>query len=340
MSNRLFVYDKGCDQTYKTAYLKVVLHPKTILISSSPAYMALKGDTVIYRVDSIGRDLQRNITFHTRYKNTDFAIGDTVWHKSMLTASAASNATIYDMDSMKVEMVYSYDPNEKIVQLPGDSVLTDFNLLRYTIHFQNEGNDEARDVVVTDTLDSRIDYNTIQTLYTSHTNVFSLSGNTVTWTFKNINLVPKTLDEEKSKGQIVFEVNKKAAMKIGDSLKNRAFIFFDLNPPVITEYATVRIVEEVKDTVPADTGGTSIGQQPVFGKDLKVYPNPAHHELTVSNISIKPVALIVRDIMGHAVMSVMIEAQSSRKLDISSLSSGIYLLEMPDSWQHHKLIVR
>ena len=144
----------------------------------------------------------------------------------------------------------SYDPNDKQC-LEGSkldiSKIGDY--LHYQIHFQNEGTDTAFNIVVSDTLSDKLDWNTFEFTGSSHACNPTLKNNKIEFIFENIHLPYKTIDEPGSNGWVAFKIKPKPSVVIGDSLNNNAAIYFDFNKPVITNTATT-IVTSSSTPVP------------------------------------------------------------------------------------------
>ncbi|HOZ80556.1 MAG TPA: hypothetical protein PLY34_21365, partial [Ferruginibacter sp.] len=83
----------------------------------------------------------------------------------------------------------------------------------------------------------------------SHTADVKLSNNKLEFFYPNINLPYKAIDEPGSNGWVAFKIKPKPSVVIGDSLNNRAAIYFDFNLPVITNTATT-IVSSAATPVP------------------------------------------------------------------------------------------
>lgn len=318
IKNLVRVSDYGCNQGNSTAYAKVILAPKTQFISAGYNFTSKKGDTLFFKIDSINSQTNKSFYFKTKYSNTDFAIDDLAVHHVILTQSASSNQTIYSRDSIQTKMVYSYDPNIKLAQ-PSGSVYTNANKMRYTIHFQNEGNDDARDVTVVDRLDNRFKTSTFKMVEASHPYSVSIFKNTLTWEFKNINLKPKNTNEALSSGYVVFEIEKTAVLNIGDSIRNNAEIYFDLNSPIITNYATLRVVEKPQDS--------TVSIQTVLDKNiLSIYPNPSNGNLSIelANISANASYEI------YTLEGKLLESKSiNNKVSVVSLTHpGLYIVKV------------
>src|SRR5690606_19417277 len=106
---------------------------------------------------------------------------------------------------------------------------------KYLIRFQNTGNDTAFTVVVRDTLDANLDVTTLNLLGYSHPMEFKVSDQgMLTFTFNNILLPDSNINEPASHGYIEYNIQSKKDLDFGTEIKNTAYIYFDFNPPIIT----------------------------------------------------------------------------------------------------------
>jgi hypothetical protein len=141
----------------------------------------------------------------------------------------------------------SYDPNHKSVSPTGagpDHIIDSTTVLEYTLDFQNTGNDTAYLVRIMDTLPSYVDPATIRKGVSSHRCQMELTGkNIVLFTFYNINLPDSGANQMGSNGFVKFSIKQKPRNARGTVINNSVAIYFDYNPPVITNTATVRIGE-------------------------------------------------------------------------------------------------
>jgi len=132
----------------------------------------------------------------------------------------------------------SYDPNDKQVNPSRESTYTLFEEdLVYTIRFQNTGNDVAYDVVIRDTLDEHLDYRTFRYLESSHEDVLSVSlenNRNLTFAFNNIFLPDSTSNLEASQGYVTYMITTKDGTPEETLVENTAHIYFDQNPPIVT----------------------------------------------------------------------------------------------------------
>ncbi len=148
----------------------------------------------------------------------------------------------------------SYDPNDKqVVPACGASgYVEDGQTLTYLVRFQNLGNAPATDVVLRDMLSRELDEATLEVVDTSHALAgLTLDGNRIlTFSFLGINLPPASLDDAGSRGHVLFRVQPRAGLPQGTEITNRASIFFDLNPPVVTN--------SVLSTISSDSDGDEL----------------------------------------------------------------------------------
>lgn len=222
----------------------------------------------------------------------------------------------------------SYDPNEKIVFPQG---ITSFHyvdnetVLNYQINFQNTGTDTAFTVVIRDTLSDEHDLATFQNGVSSHPCTFNISGgNVLEWTFNNILLPDSNVNEPASHGFVTYTVAQKpmTAGDYGTHILNNAGIYFDFNPPVITN-TTDLIFWELP---------LIITHQPenITGENnVKIYPNPVSGILNIeSSVDIEEISLI--DITGKNVM-VLRNSGKSTSLDLRDMENGLYFIHITDA---------
>jgi uncharacterized repeat protein (TIGR01451 family) len=216
---------------------------------------------------------------------------------------------------------FSYDPNEKTVYPeklaePGQS-------LDYTIHFENMGNDSAYAVVVLDTLDANLDITKFSLLGSSHPCAVTLNGTetqpVLNFAFLPIKLPAKKQDSVLSKGFVNFSVPLRPNVARGTYVSNRASIYFDRNPSILTPDATVQVR-------PLNLP-TTIAPQIIGLPQLSVYPNPSQGKFMVK----LPVGnfgswLEVRDLTGRIISKNLLGKQLENEVTIPI--SGFYILSV------------
>lgn len=323
--NHINIVERGCFFDFRKAYCKVVLNKNTNFIGSVPAPNIRAGNTLFYELDSISSARKATIVLETSYSNTNFSIGDKAVHKVNLYSNSNLDESIAQ-DSLITTMVYSYDPNIKICQ-PSGVVTQDIDKIKYTIHFENEGNDVARRVVIKDTIDTRMPVIWFRMINSSHPYAVTIRNNVITWTFDNINLAAKSEDPKASRGYVSFEAKVNNPMAIGDSIRNKASIYFDNNAPIITNYAKLKRDDNIKSVLPP----------PIVGSYLTIYPNPTKDNFTASNTNNTGVTLVVYDIKGAVIKKYHLAAEESIVIDASYLSRGVYILNVDGTGESIKL---
>lgn len=224
------------------------------------------------------------------------------------------------------EVTNSYDPNEKEVfpkQLPAAS--TDW--ITYTIHFQNTGNAPAFNVRLEDSLPSNLNFESFELLSFSNQNVTSLKADGLLIVqFPNILLPDSTSDPEGSQGWFQFRIKPLAEQPLGTVISNAANIFFDFNPPILTDSA-----QTVFD------GALSINS-PHHIQQLKVYPNPGNGLFQVdwvTHLSGEPVLLEIKTLTGEILEQINLNGLQGYQLDLQKYTEGMYILKLT-SGNHEK----
>lgn len=217
--------------------------------------------------------------------------------------------------SFEQTVVGSYDPNDIIV-LEGDEILIEDadKYLHYLIRFQNTGTASAINVKVNHVLDNKLDWNTMQLESLSHSGRVEITNETdVSFVFNSINLPDSTNDEPNSHGYIAFKVKPKSNVEVGDIISGVADIFFDFNPPIITNTVNTEIVEPLV----VDEFDVS---------KVKLFPNPVIDRLEITSNQILDKLTIV-DINGRELNSIDISSVDY-SIDVSNLANGVYFLEV------------
>lgn len=148
----------------------------------------------------------------------------------------------------------SHDPNDKQVIPQGDcepGYIPPNQSLTYSIRFQNTGSAPAANVHILDTLSPFLSPDSLHILAHSHPGlvVELLPGNVVKFGFQNIFLPDSASDPLGSQGFVVFRLDQKPTVSDGDVIENRVGIYFDFNPPVVTN--------TVRNTIASTLPGTA-----------------------------------------------------------------------------------
>jgi uncharacterized repeat protein (TIGR01451 family) len=217
-------------------------------------------------------------------------------------------------------IIGSYDPNDKMEAHGGRilySAFTSDDYLTYTIRFENSGTANAENVRVNDLLDSGLDETTIRMISASHPYIMDRIGSNVNWLFNDIQLPPSVENTNIGKGYITFKVKPRAGYAIGDIIPNTASIYFDFNPAIVTNSFNTEFVAQ-------------LGVGEFENADFVFYPNPVLDIVTIKVKNNGTIAnMAVYDVSGKMIMNQKpTTALSTQTLDLSSVSKGMYLLEV------------
>lgn len=247
-------------------------------------------------------------------------IGQVLTNMASVTAISNDLLATNNNTVLSQPIVAAYDPNDKI-ETHGDSIVfdafTEDDFLVYTIRFENTGNISAIDVKVTDVLDSRIDETSLRMLSASHNYILTRNGSNLVWEFKEIDLPVSIPNTQLGKGYITFKVKLKPGFAIGDIIPNTASIFFDTNPAIVTNTFNTEFVQQLSNTTFTDG-------------NIVVYPNPATNIVNVAlnNTTESISSVLVYDLLGKRVIDVTSINSNQVSITTSSLTKGVYLLEI------------
>ena len=217
---------------------------------SYPEFTSLSGDTVKYNLKQTTASDFNSVKLPIYTKNSaQFGTKRCVTLK--LQAAGDSNPG-NNSETLCRTVTNSYDPNNKRVSPIGTTdsgFIQDPQPLNYTINFQNNGNDTAFNVTITDTLDTDLDPATVTVLDSSDAYSLSVNNRVLTFNFNNINLPDSGTNFSGSQGFIEFEVAPKSGATPGTKFTNYADITFDANPPIRTDTALNTLCRPIRDTI-------------------------------------------------------------------------------------------
>lgn len=223
-------------------------------------------------------------------------------------------------------VVNSWDPNDKSVMPIGlneEHLVDSMDMLEYQIRFQNTGSAPAVKVVLLDTISEHLDFSTFQHISASHDcTVEMIYPNIIKWTFRNIMLPPEETNEPESHGFVKFRIEQHDSNTLGTYFENTAGIYFDYNPPIIT------------NTVYNTVGRTSViilENPKIFTNNkVDVYPNPAQESVVFSSEN-ENYNISIYDSKGICVKKIMSITKGQYSLDRGELNEGIYFYKITDT---------
>ncbi|MCB9183970.1 MAG: hypothetical protein H6591_08625 [Flavobacteriales bacterium] len=290
--------------------------PALIYTSAQPSPSTVSGNMITWELPAFD-------SFHISQLQAHFDVPvSTPLGSALSTTFVASNtlpeATLTNNPAQRTSIVTgSFDPNEKVVITSSGNIEGLYQIgvdewLDYTIRFQNTGTDTAFTVVITDTLDATLDMASFEQGACSHPcTVDFRPGRVVQWTFTDILLPDSNVNEAASHGLTSFRMKLHEPVLPGTMVPNIANIYFDFNPPVITEPSMVVAefstgVEELPSTI------------------MRAWPVPTTGLVKVTSpIPVQGLLLLAAD--GRSVAEYAVDAMSTT-IDLQDLPSGVYLL--------------
>lgn len=320
----------GFDTTYQIVYNNIgttqLSGDITFTFDDSKIQFLSASETVVSQTSNTLTFNYSNLNpFETRTIDLEFNVfpPPTTNINDILVSTATINPVSGDENpndnvfTLQQTVIGSYDPND-IQVLEGDEILIDDidKYLHYIIRFQNTGTASAINVRVEHILDDKLDWTTMQLQSLSHTGRVEITdGSDVEFIFNNINLPDSTTDEPNSHGFIAFKIKPKQDVIVGDIITGVADIYFDFNPPIITNTVATEVVEPLS----VDEFNTN---------KVIIYPNPTNGTL---NIKAKTAisGITIYDLNGRLLKTELPNTNSlDYQLNTKDLSQGIYFLEV------------
>ena len=224
-----------------------------------------------------------------------------------------------------VEVRCAYDPNDKLVtpdrsaEYQGTAYTKFDEDLIYTVRFQNTGNDAAYDVVIRDTLDANLDPSTFKIISSSHFEVLNVSieeERNITFEFKDIFLPDSTTNFEASNGYVSYLIKSKDGLPEETPIRNTASIYFDFNPPIVTN-----TTENVMVTELPTISSVNENQQ----LNIHLFPNPTDGKIYLSGVDLRGAIISVYDLTGQLVQ---VEKSGANEIILPQTLSGMLFLKI------------
>lgn|GEM_PF-4399768 len=295
--------------------VKILKPADWMLTSAQPAGYAIFNDTIVWTNISVPELKITPFTVTSTLPATAEILGAPyqyeMWVENNGDVSPENN--YYKITDT---IIGSYDPNDKIVNHTNlTPEASRSNELIYTIRFQNTGTDTAFKVVIIDTITGNLEPGSIRIIGASHDFDWSFSGNGIaTFIFDNILLPASNINEPGSHGFVTLALRPDKDLVIGDSIFNKAGIYFDFNEPVFTNTATTKIATATPVYIHSST--------PVF-----IHPNPARERIRIEWNTAEPAVIRLSDISGKIIRTERM-ISSSTDIDISQLPKGIYIIQL------------
>jgi uncharacterized repeat protein (TIGR01451 family) len=241
-----------------------------------------------------------------------YTIGDTVNSNFAITPIIGDMDTIDNAGIIVDTVRSSFDPN--FVDVAPDGCISSAPTnLQYTIGFENTGNDTAFNIYILDTLAASLDPSTFKVVgasaYMNLTKIKSGAQTILKFDFPGIMLLDSS-HHDLCNGVIIYNISSRAGLADGTQVGNRAGIYFDTNPVVMTNTSMNTINCPV---IPVLTPITSVS----------IYPSPATNELFIISDQNAYQSFFITNQLSQVLIQDEIKGTQS-KVNISSLPTGVY----------------
>jgi len=211
----------------------------TNFVSSTPTPDSIIDNTIYWSHSNLPITHSGQINLILQMPGVEY-IGEYLTFTSRAELTSLDGSLSYLMSvGYRPQLNCAYDPNDKLVepQIPGNPNYTLFgDTLKYTVRFQNTGTDTAFTVRIEDYLDGNLDYSTLHVTGASHPYEVTLDENTgrMMFLFDNILLPDSSTNEIESHGFFQYQIRNRSGLAENTFIQNYANIYFDFNPPIIT----------------------------------------------------------------------------------------------------------
>ena len=326
-----YVSNTGCDS--ESGEFTFILDSRVIYNAALSLHPAdsVHGDTLIWNytnLTNLSGGAYWNDFLSQIYLTLDttVVVGDTLCFSGYTPIPATDIDPLNNSFAFCIPVVYSYDPNSKVVSpkgtgAPGYIPLTP-DTLTYTLHFQNTGTAMAENINIIDTLDSHIDAGSIKILGTSADMLPQwLAPGVVEFTFPYIDLPDSTANYTASQGAVQFKVALNTGLAPGTPIRNTAYIYFDSNPAVVTN-TTLNTIDTAVII--------SLGTAPIAKNNIiTIYPNPTTTQLTIESTTQAITQIIITNILGETILTQLpVAGCQLAQVNVSTLSPGIYFVKV------------
>jgi len=319
--NRVVPFRITVNNTGTTEYNdQVILYkdPLMSFVSSGPEPTEVTEDYIVWDVSLAEHGNKLTISLLLKMPG-----GEYTGEVFCLSPSSGNNLKSYSDYCFPLRC--AYDPNDKHgTPFRGDRNLCLFEEeLKYTIRFENLGNDTAFDVRIEDTLHSGFDISSFKLLQSSHevTRHYIDMNRVLHIYFDNIMLPSKEQDTIANKGFVQFGIKTVEDLPEESEINNTAGIYFDFNDAVVTNQTSHTFVSEFPTTSTKELLNKNI---------LKLWPNPSNDILNLRslNSNFSPDGYQILDSRGRIISSGKLLDGS---LSLRQLEAGYYFIKAIDS---------
>ncbi len=308
---------KNVGTTTKSGSMNVLLnHPNITISSCIPAATNITGNaaTLAYNLNPT-----QQISYVVEYAVDLLA---TIGSNVVASASAPDVSDLTpanNSDTVHRVISASYDPNEKEVYPKGNippSFIANGDVLEYIVNFQNTGTDTAFTVIVTDSISQKLNLSTFKLISSSYPVTVNFYDKEVWFRFYNINLPDSSTNQALSHGFVKYSIKPMSNCVLGDSILNKAYIFFDYNAPIITNTTSTHILNPVS-------------VKEIAAKDqTAIYPNPSNGSSIRVTSSNPMTSVEIYDALGQKLQTTSANHVSEMHIAVDGLRTGVYFINI------------
>ncbi|MBN2683630.1 MAG: VCBS repeat-containing protein, partial [Bacteroidales bacterium] len=232
-----YLFLRNIGTTSPEVIIELQLDELNEFVSASFPHDSISGNSVFWHIDSLSFFSEHLISYITTWPEVIY-MGDSITNVLLayvLNEEGEVNSVFSDSLVQLIEC--AYDPNDKSVEPIGfgqQNYIANNQELTYTIRFQNTGNLPATNVRLVDTLDIKLDISTFEFIAASHPVRVILENNILVFEFDSIMLPDSASYEFESCGFAKYKISPNAGLVPNATINNRADIFFDFNPSILT----------------------------------------------------------------------------------------------------------
>lgn len=341
----IYALNDGCVPS--TGQLMCVLDTMLQFNSAVPAPTYQSNDTLIWDFSAMTYDNGSFLPIIETTVPVTAQIGDSVSISVNITPYSGDSDTLNNYKFYTYPIINGYDPNIKSVYPQGKCVeafVENGQKMTYTVQFQNTGNAEAINIVVVDSLNENYDLESIHIVGKSHPVWIEIATmNTVKFHFDSILLPDSTSNEAASHGFVVFEIDPISDTLANNTLlSNKAEIYFDFNPAIVTNTCTNTIFDgDLESFVCSNPAGVE-SLESERTDEIKLYPNPTNSLVNIrfNNEVNGLVHVDVVDLLGKRIYmnDYQKEAGQDITIELESFTRGNYLLKVSTSEMSYPMV--
>lgn len=223
---------KNVGTSIPSGTIKLTLDPNLSFNVAAPSPDSIIGQDIFWSFTSLMYFEDTTIFVQANLPGNSFNGAQIVSYLSTEIIDNSNTVVFSDQDSLNHQLNCNPYSVTKEVNPNGSGPegLIDINTayLDYTISFQNTGIDTVHEIIITDQLDSNLNWSSLTPLTSSHNFTPIVDGNgNVTFTFDAIELLDSSINILESHGFIKYRVYLNSNLPLGTKIYNTAQIYFD-----------------------------------------------------------------------------------------------------------------